>query len=200
MPTEQGNVMRAVIVYESIYGNTHDIAEAIAAGLRVRAEVSVLPVRNARHSELGGIDLLVVGGPTHAWGMTRSKTREQAITDGVRKGLRTEAQHGDPGLREWLTGISATDLPTAAFDTRIKAPSIVTGGATRGIRRRLRRNGLPLITKPASFFVNRDNQLLEGETDRARRWGSELGELAAKPAQRRTGQPSRRASRAAKQA
>lgn len=195
--------MRAAIVYESIYGNTHDIAEAIAAGLRARAEVSVLPVRDADHRQLDGIDLLVVGGPTHAWGMTSTKTREQAITDGLRKGMRTEAQHGDPGLREWLSGISATEVPTAAFDTRIKAPSIVTGGATRGIARRLRRNGLPLITKPASFFVNRNSQLIDGETDRARRWGTELGKLATKPAQRsagRTNQPVRRSSRAAKQA
>jgi hypothetical protein len=177
--------MRATIVYESMYGNTLDIAEAIAAGLRTRAEVCVLPVRDADHHQLAGIDLLVVGGPTHAWGMTRSSTREQAITDGLRKGLRIEARQGDPGLREWLSGISATDLPTAAFDTRIKAPSIVTGDATRGIARRLREHGLPPITKPASFLVNRDNQLLEGETDRARRWGSDLGELAAQQPQRR---------------
>ncbi|HEX8305835.1 MAG TPA: flavodoxin domain-containing protein [Jatrophihabitans sp.] len=176
--------MRAAIVYESIYGNTHDIAEAIAAGLRARAEVSVLSVRDADHRQLTGIDLLVVGGPTHVRGMTRGSTREQAITDGLDKGLRTEARHGDPGVREWLTGISATDLQTAAFDTRIKAPSIVTGGATHGIVRRLRQHGLPLIAEPASFYVNRDNQLLEGEIDRARRWGSDLGELAAKQAQR----------------
>lgn len=194
--------MRAVVVYESIYGNTLDIANAIATGLRGRAEVSVLPVREADQRQLSGIDLLVVGGPTHAWGMTRISTREQAITDGLRQGLRTEARHGDPGLREWLAGLRATDLPTAAFDTRIKAPSIITGGATRGIVRRLRQQGLPLLSRPVSFFVTRDNKLLEGETDRARQWGSELGELAAEQAGRSTGRghPSRRASRAAKQA
>ncbi len=170
--------MRAVIVYESIYGNTHDIAEAIAAGLRPRAEVSLLPVREAVADQLAGIDLLVVGGPTHAWGMTRRGTREQAITEGLRKGMRTEARHGDPGLREWLTGLTVT-VATAAFDTRIKAPSIVTGGAGRGIVRRLRQLGLPLLTGPVSFFVDRDNHLLDGEIDRARRWGGELGELAA---------------------
>jgi Flavodoxin domain len=193
--------MRALIVYESIYGNTHDIAEAIAAGLRARAEVIVLPVREADQAGLAGIDLLVVGGPTHAWGMTRGKTREQAITDGQRKGLRTEARHGDPGLREWLTGLGAGKLLTAAFDTRIKAPSIVTGGANRGIARQLRQHGLPLLTRPASFFVNRNNQLLEGETDRALRWGTELGELVANHAggsTTRIGQPARRISRAAK--
>lgn len=52
--------MRAVIVYESIYGNTLDIAKAIAAGLRARAEVSVLPVRESDHRHWEGIDLLVV--------------------------------------------------------------------------------------------------------------------------------------------
>jgi hypothetical protein len=171
--------MRAVIVYESMYGNTHDIAEAIAAGLRAQAEVSVLPVREADHRRWEGIDLLVVGGPTHAWGMTRGSTRERAITDGLRKGLRTEARRGDPGLREWLTALSATELLTAAFDTRVKAPPILTGGATSGIVRLLRQQGLPLLSRPATFFVNRDNQLLKGETDRARQWGNELGKLAA---------------------
>jgi hypothetical protein len=176
--------MRAVVVYESIYGNTLDIAEAIAAGLRSRAEVSVLPVREADRSGLGQVDLLVVGGPTHAWGMTRGSTRDRAITDGPGKGLRTVAGKGDPGLREWLAGLTAGSVAVAAFDTRFKAPVIVTGRASRGIARRLRRHGLSPLTSSASFFVNRNNQLLAGETDRARRWGRDLAELATKQAGR----------------
>ena len=111
--------MRALVVYESMYGNTLDIAEAIAAGLRTAGEASVLPVREAELASLDGIDLLVIGGPTHAWGMTRSKTREQAITDGRRKGLQVVARPGDLGLREWLDRTSA---PKTACRARRSTP------------------------------------------------------------------------------
>ena len=174
--------MRAVIVYESMYGNTLEIAEAVAAGLRTRADVIAVPVREADPARLAGADLVVVGGPTHAWGMSRSSTREQAISEGSRKGLRTAARRGDPGLREWLGNLSAGEFATAAFDTRIKAPAIATGRASRSIARRLRRHGLAVLAPPCSFFVSRENLLLAGETDRARRWGRELAERAAKRA------------------
>jgi len=179
--------MRALVVYESMYGNTLDIAEAIAAGLRTAAEVDVLPVRDAAPTSLGGIDLLVVGGPTHAWGMARARTREQAISDGHRKGMRVEARPGDLGLREWLAALTANGLASAAFDTRINAPAAVTGRASRGIERQLRRNGLSVLTPAESFLVTRDNQLVAGQTDRARQWGRDLGEKAShrkRPAKR----------------
>ena len=67
----------------------------------------------------------------------------------------------------------------AAFDTRIKAPAAVTGRASRGMVRRLRRNGLPVLAPAASFFVTKDSQLLAGQAYRARRWGRELAEKAS---------------------
>ena len=172
--------MRALVVYESMYGNTHDIAEAVAAGLRTAGEAHVLPVREAVLAALDEIDLLVVGGPTHAWGMARAKTRAQAISDGRRKGMRVEARPGDLGLREWLSALSVNGLAGAAFDTRIKAPAAVTGRASRAIARNLRRNGISVLAPAASFFVTRDSHLLAGETDRARRWGRELAEKAGR--------------------
>jgi hypothetical protein len=188
--------VRAVIVYESIYGNTLEIAEAIAAGLRGRAEVSVLPVSEADPSGLGQLDLLVVGGPTHVRGLSRGSTRERAIADAPGKGLRTVAGKGDPGLREWLAGLTDGGFAVAAFDTRLKAPAMVTGRASLGIARRLRRHGLSPLTSATSFFVNRNNQLLAGETDRARRWGRDLAELATKQAGRTGGRGSDPARRA----
>jgi hypothetical protein len=170
--------MRALVVYESMYGNTLDIAEAIAAGLRTAGPARVLPVREASLASLDGIDLLVVGGPTHAWSMTRARSREQAVSDGRRKGLRVVARPGDPGLRDWLTDLSGSGFACAAFDTRIKAPAAVTGRASRGMVRRLRRNGLPVLVPAVSFFVTKDNQLVAGEADRAHRWGRELAEKA----------------------
>lgn len=68
--------MRAVVVYESMYGNTHLIADAIAAGLSARFEVRVVPVSEAGADVLEGADLVVVGGPTHGHGMSRAVSRK----------------------------------------------------------------------------------------------------------------------------
>ena len=172
--------MRTLVVFESMYGNTHDIAEAVADGLRVTGEASVLPVREAGSASLVGLDLLVVGGPTHAWGMTRTRTREQAISDGRRMGMRVEGRRGDIGLREWLDALPASGLLSVAFDTRIKAPSVLSGRASRGITRELRRQEQLVLAPAISFFVTRKNTLYAGEVERARRWGRALAEEAAR--------------------
>ncbi len=70
--------MRAVIVYESMFGSTKKVAEAIAEGLADCAEVSVVPVTSADAHILDGKDLVVVGGPTHTHGMSRPSTRKMA--------------------------------------------------------------------------------------------------------------------------
>ena len=73
--------MQAVVVYESMYGNTHLIADAIGAGLRTAFDVSVIPVSHASAAVLNGADLVVVGGPTHVHGMSRASTRKAAVRD-----------------------------------------------------------------------------------------------------------------------
>src|SRR4051794_34303203 len=56
--------MRALIVYESMYGNTRQIAEAIAEGCRQAGEASVVRAASCDPAMLAGLDLLVIGGPT----------------------------------------------------------------------------------------------------------------------------------------
>ena len=70
--------MKAVIVYESMYGNTRVIADAIGRGLGPENETVVVPVAEARPGLLAGADLVVVGGPTHMHGMSRASTRKGA--------------------------------------------------------------------------------------------------------------------------
>jgi flavodoxin len=65
--------MHALVVYESMYGNTHRIAEAIARGLRSAYAVQVISVTGARYEHVGRYDLIVAGGPTHAHGMSRPR-------------------------------------------------------------------------------------------------------------------------------
>jgi menaquinone-dependent protoporphyrinogen IX oxidase len=165
--------MRAVIVYESMYGNTRAIAEAIAEGIGP-IETTVLPVVAADRSALEGADLIVIGAPTHAFGMSRPQTRA-AAADAVRKpGNTLSLERGATGLgvREWLA-FPMRPARTAVFDTRVKWSRV--GHASRAIDKQLSRHGIPLFERPQSFFVTKDNTLVIGELQRARQWGHELG-------------------------
>jgi len=170
--------MRALVVYESMYGNTHTVAEGIGDGLRAVAEVTVLPVARIGGEDLSGIDLLVVGGPTHIHGVTTARSRKTAIdaASAPDSDLTIDPDAEGPGLREWLDGL---DVPgatnAAAFDTRIDGPTLMTGRASRGIARRLRGLGLEMIAPPESFVVDRDNHLRPGVAEAARAWGLQLG-------------------------
>lgn len=168
--------MRALVVYESMYGNTHLIAEAIAEGLRASAEVTVVPVTRAQADLLEVADLVVVGGPTHAHGMSRPTTRRAALEAAAKpgSGLRVEPDSEGDGLRDWFASLGPHTAGAAAFDTRVEGPVVLTGCAAKGIGKMLRRHGFPLVAGPESFFVTRDNHLQPGEEERARRWGEQL--------------------------
>ena len=87
------------------------------------------------------------------------------------------------GLREWFHHVAeVTNAGAAAFDTRIDAPSWITGRASKGIGRRLTHLGYDLLADPESFLVDKQNHLLPGEAERAVAWGAALAlSLAANP-------------------
>lgn len=165
--------MRALVVYETLYGNTGAIAEAIAEGLRdTGMPVEVGPISRIRAEATKGVDLLVVGGPTHAHGMSWARTREVAIED--LRG-RFEVPAGAPGLREWTHGLPrGLGRRAAAFDTRFDKPVAVSGSAARGIAHRLEGHGYLVVAPPRSFFVTDENRLAPGQLERAEAWGADL--------------------------
>jgi hypothetical protein len=174
--------MRALIVYESMYGNTHQVAQQIGEGLRGPYTVSVLPVANAMPAMIAEADLVVVGGPTHAHGMTSSFSRKEAIDAGGQpdSGLTVDPDAAGTGLRDWFKELpSRPHAKAAAFDTRVDAPAALTGRSSKGIARRLRRLGFDLVTEPASFLVDKENRLLPGEYERAEEWGAHLASIGA---------------------
>ena len=150
--------MRAVIVYESMFGSTKKVAEAIAGGLAGCAEVSVVPVTSADAHILDGADLLVVGGPAHTHGMSRPSSRKMAGKRARKPGNEVELVPGavsGPGVREWLASLGRLEVAGAAFDTRLQGLPAFTGpgvevhppapraprGADRGVTRELPRRG-----------------------------------------------------------
>ncbi len=163
-------MQRVLVVYESMFGNTHDVAEAVAVGLGSTVDVTLVDVGDAPLEIPDDVDLVVVGGPTHAFGMSRPSTRQSAVEQGADP---QAAEHD--GLREWIAGVVAPEgLPTAAFDTKVAKPHL-PGSAAKAAERKLRHRGFKQLVHPESFFVaGTTGDLLEGELDRARAWGESL--------------------------
>jgi Flavodoxin domain len=173
--------VRVLIVFESMYGNTREVATAIAEG--VGGDARVLAVHEAG-AAADDAELLVVGGPTHMHGLatslSRRMTAEAAKEDG-HHALDPSATEG-PGLRTWLRDApDGRGKPAAAFDTRIDRSALLTGSAARGIARRLRQRGYDVKGSESFFVDDAEGPLAEGERERARAWGASLAQLLARP-------------------
>ncbi|MEV0316699.1 flavodoxin [Nonomuraea fuscirosea] len=163
--------MDALVVYESMFGNTEEIAKAIAEGISTRLRTEAAEAGRAPGAVGAEVGLLVVGGPTHAFAMSRASTRRSA----AQQATRPLVSAGN-GVREWLATLrtSSAGLRSAAFDTRVVKPRL-PGSAARGIARRLRRLGVGVLAPAQSFYVlGTEGPLVEGELERARKWGESL--------------------------
>lgn len=163
--------MRALVVYESMFGNTKMIAEAIASGIARHFEVATIDVGSAPTIVAGDVGLLVVGGPTHAFGLSRSSTRQSASDQAG-----TTVTPVTTGLRNWLEALDHPQrtVVAAAFDTRVKRRG-VPGSAARAAERRIRRLGYVIAADAESFWVTgTPGPLVDGERARAEQWGSDI--------------------------
>lgn len=164
---------RALVVYESVLGNTQAVARAIAEGLGQSRPVTVREVAEAPETIPPDVGLLVVGGPTHAFGLSRPETRAEAEKEAPGQVVSTGS-----GLREWLDRLSPGDggIPTVTFDTRVAKPH-VPGSAAKKARKQLQHKGFPPFEDPHSFYVHgKAGPLADDELTRARSWGEELGQ------------------------
>jgi hypothetical protein len=168
--------MTALVVYESMFGNTKRIALAVAEGIATRLPVDTIEVGDAPDEIGGDVDLLVVGGPTHVHGMSTARTRESAAERAAGPLVSKRA-----GIREWLDHARAQvfDIHAAAFDTRINGIAILTGSAAKGYVKGLRSAGFRVDWPPQSFLVNSrsepgEDALLAGQLEEARSWGEAI--------------------------
>lgn len=163
--------MTTLVVYETMYGRTRDVAQWVALGCESGGETRLAEVTELVEGETAGalpddVTLLVVGGPTHAFSMSRPNTRRDATKYG--------ATVSRTGVREWLATLPlAQGMPVAAFCTKLDSP--LSGSAARSIGQRLRRLGGTLVVPPKDFYVRgTEPVLLPGELERARAWGASL--------------------------
>jgi flavodoxin len=142
--------MNGYVVYDSAYGNTKAVAEAVAEGLKpVRA--AAVSVGDFNPGTLSAGDLLVVGSPINGWRPTARITE-----------LLTQLGHGR------LKGIQA-----AAFDTRVRF--FIHGDAAGKITKLLTEGGAHIISRPAPFYVRgAEGPLRSGELEKAATWAKSL--------------------------
>src|SRR4051794_12297010 len=112
---------RALVVYESMFGDARAIAEAITDGLAESVPAEVIAASEPPAEPGPDVALLVVGGPTHLLGMPRPSSREGAV-----KQHGAEIADTTSGLHEWLetVRVPGPTIPAAAFDTRPHHPPL----------------------------------------------------------------------------
>ncbi|MEP6648865.1 MAG: flavodoxin/nitric oxide synthase [Lapillicoccus sp.] len=160
--------MSALVVVESYFGNTRHIADIVAESLSsVGIQTEVVPVEDAPTELRAGIDLLVVGAPTHDSGLSTGETRQAAC---ARSG------HLVPGIgvREWVGRVVSPTAPplVALFDTRTGRPWL-PGSAAAQASVLLSHKGFPILPARATFRVQDiTGPLAIGEEEHARRWAN----------------------------
>jgi len=152
--------MKAVIIYDSMYGNTEKIAQAIGDGLT--GEVKVVRVGDVNASELKTFDMLIVGSPVHGG-------RATPLIDAFLKQLPAHSLEGKS---------------VAAFDTRFESEdqgiglrivmSVIRYAAER-IAKDLAKKGGRLVAEPEGFIVeNKEGPLKQEELERASKWAKAM--------------------------
>jgi hypothetical protein len=172
---------RAVVVYETMFGDAQEIAHAVAGELAsLGGPVATFEVGEAPDQLPDVTELLVIGGPTHSFGMSTVSTRDQAAQRG---GGRVPISR-DRGLREWLDVLQAPagGCQAAAFDTQMDQPGFlhVVDHAARSMEKRLRSRGFDLAGAAEHFRVlDVTGPLKDGEVERARLWARKLARNVA---------------------
>jgi flavodoxin len=156
--------MKALVIYDSVFGNTGKIAQAIGNALGSQEDVEIVRVSDVKPEQLTGLTLLIVGSPTRQFRPTGATTSFlKSIPKGGLKGVKV-----------------------AAFDTRFTLSEIenvrilaffvrIFGYAAKPIADRLEKKGGELVIPPEGFYVgDTEGPLLEGELERAANWAKQI--------------------------
>ncbi len=164
--------MKAVVVYESLWGNTAAIARAIAEG--IGEGTPALSTAEATPDALEGVDLIVAGAPVLGFSLPTDTIRSSIEKGEPKAPARPDMSH--PSMRSWLDSLPKGTGRSASFETRIWWSP---GGCTKGINKRAGHAGYEPIGKGERFIVtDRYGPLRDGEIERARAWGMELAKTA----------------------
>ena len=165
--------MKAIVVYESLWGNTAAIARAIADG--IGPEARALSTTEASGPAIADADLIVAGAPVLGFRLPTDEIRKSIGANPGKSPTAPDLSH--QSMRSWLDALPKGQGRFAAFETRIWWSP---GGATSGIARGLEQAGYRPVAQRQRFIVKgRYGPLRDGELERARLWGAELAKAMA---------------------
>jgi flavodoxin I len=155
--------MKILVVYDSVFGNTEKVAQAIGSALGSPGEGGVLRVADMAPEQLAGVEVFIVGSPTRAFSPTpATKAMLKAIPAKALSGVKVAA---------FDTRISMADTDSGFLRTMVK----VLGYAAKPIADRLKRKGGDLVLAPEGFYVqDTEGPLKEGEAERAAAWAQQV--------------------------
>jgi flavodoxin len=147
--------MNALVVYHSQFGNTWQVAEAVAEVLQGAGAARTLSADQLTAADLQDVDLVVMGTPTHRMNLP------QAVRP----------------VFEKLPRRILRSVPIAAFDTSYRMSAFLARlTAAKRVDRKLRRLGGKRLVPPETFHVKDDHEgpLYDGEIERAKRWAETI--------------------------
>jgi flavorubredoxin len=147
----------AIVVYDSVYGNTERVARALAQGLEKSGTVKVTLFRpdETDVSRLSEYDILLVGAPTHAW----------RASDPIRKFLAKLSESAIRGKKVF------------AFDTRMRS-RFAGSGASKDIENSLSKLGADVVKERVSAIVTgKEGPLEEGAESNFTSIGFEIAKM-----------------------
>jgi len=152
---------KALIIYDSLFGNTKKIAEAINDGLSNYYNSNLISVKDIKPGDIESIQLLVIGSPTHGGNYSESvKAFFDTITDTSLKGVKTLAFD--------------TSIPIEGQKRFMRMLIKMLGYAAPRILKRLAKKGASTMGSESFWVLDREGPLKEGETERARKWVADL--------------------------
>ena len=155
--------MKALIVYDSVFGNTEKIAQAISRGLDPQKDVQIRRVTDVKPEQLTGLKLLIVGSPTRAF----------RPTPAIKNFLKRIPKNGLKGVKvaAFDTGLSISDIESSLLRTFVKT----FGYAAKPISDKLKKKGGQPTVPPEGFFVEgTEGPLKQGELERATNWAKQI--------------------------
>jgi len=160
--------MKAIVVYESHWGNTAAVARAIAEG--IGPEAVAMSTAEASADQVAGAGLIVAGSPLLGFSLPTESMVKSLGANQAKDPTPPDLSH--PAMRTWLEGLARGSGRAAAFETRIWWSP---GSAAKAILRLLEGAGYRAAAKPEKFIVQgKYGPLREGELERAKQWGAEL--------------------------
>lgn len=163
--------MKAIVVYESHWGNTAAVARAIAEG--IGPEARAMSTDEATPAAIAESDLIVAGAPLLGFSLPTEAMLQNIAGSAATNPVAPDVSH--PSLRSWLDGLPNGGGRAAAFETRIWWSP---GSAAKAILGKLEGHGY-VPAGPAKRFIvqGKYGPLRDGELARAKSWGTELAQV-----------------------